>query len=236
VAYTGTGGYAEYAVTKSSDALLVPDGIDSVTAAAVPTVYLTAWFGLLTAGKLIATDALLVQAGSSGVGIAAIQIAKHLGARVITTSGGKRKCERLRKIGADETIDSTTQDFVAEVKRITNNGGVDVVFEMLGGEVYKKSLEVLAPNGRLVSIGGAFGAIPDSPPALSEGRTATRFSITNYLNTNPGGFKQLGAILTLVKEKKLQVIIDKTFPLAEARAAQRYLEGREHFGKIVLTV
>jgi NADPH2:quinone reductase len=236
VAYTGTGGYAEYAVTKSSDALLVPDGIDSVTAAAVPTVYLTAWFGLLTAGKLIATDALLVQAGSSGVGIAAIQIAKHLGARVITTSGGKRKCERLRKIGADEAIDSTTQDFVAEVKRITNNGGVDVVFEMLGGEVYKKSLEVLAPNGRLVSIGGAFGAIPDSPPALSEGRTATRFSITNYLNTNPGGFKQLAAILTLVKEKKLQVIIDKTFPLAEARAAQRYLEGREHFGKIVLTV
>ncbi|MGH8016605.1 MAG: quinone oxidoreductase family protein, partial [Candidatus Zixiibacteriota bacterium] len=197
VAYTGTGGYAEYAVAKLSEALPIPAGIDSVTAAAVPTVFLTAWFGLSTDGKLKTGDTVLVHAGSSGVGIAAIQIAKYLGAKVITTSGGAHKCQRLRQLGADEAVDYTTKDFPAEVRRITNDRGVDVVLEMIGGDVYNKSLEVLAPNGRLVSIGGAFGAIPDPPPALTDGRKATRFSITNHLKANPGDFKQLDAILTL---------------------------------------
>jgi NADPH2:quinone reductase len=120
--------------------------------------------------------------------------------------------------------------------RATNNRGVDVVLEMIGGEVYQKSLRALAPNGRLFSIGGAFGAIPESPPALGEEREATRFSITNYLKAKPEDFKQLDEILKLVQEKKFQVVIGKTFPLAEARAAQRYLEGRDHFGKVMLTM
>ena len=119
VAYTGTGGYAEYALAKVSETLPVPDGVDSAAAAAMPTVFLTAWFGLLTDGKLKAGDWVLVQAGSSGVGIAAIQIAKHLGAKVITTSSGDDKCKRLRQLGADEAIDYTKQGFVAEIMRIT---------------------------------------------------------------------------------------------------------------------
>jgi NADPH:quinone reductase len=110
------------------------------------------------------------------------------------------------------------------------------VLEMIGGEVYQKSLQALAPGGRLFSIGGAFGAIPDSPPTLAAGRKATRFSITNYLKAKPEDFKQLDEILKLVAEKKFQVVIGKTFPLAETRAAQRYLEGREHFGKVMLTM
>jgi NADPH:quinone reductase-like Zn-dependent oxidoreductase len=156
---------------------------------------------LLTDGKLKAGDWVLVQAGSSGVGIAAIQIAKHLGAKVITTSSGDDKCKRLRQLGADEAIDYTKQGLVAEVMRITTPAegrdqaehyqerrhpdviegvnvlhswgivpavrrrpfpryrGVDVVLEMIGGDIYRKSLEVLAPGGRLVSIGGAFGAV-----------------------------------------------------------------------------
>jgi NADPH2:quinone reductase len=97
-------------------------------------------------------------------------------------------------------------------------------------------LQALAPGGRLFSIGGAFGAIPDSPPVLTEGRKATRFSITNYLKAKPEDFKQLDEILKLVAEKKFQVVIGKSFPLAETRAAQRYLEGREHFGKVILTM
>lgn len=236
VAYTGTGGYTEYAVAKASEARSVPDGVDSVTASAVPTVFLTAWFGLSTDGKLKAGESLLVQAGSSGVGIAAIQIGKHAGAKVITTSSGDDKCKRLRELGADEVIDYTRNDFASEVMRLTNRRGVDVVLEMIGGDVYKKSLEVLAPGGRLVSIGGAFGAIPDTPPALTEGRTATRFSITNYLKARPDDIKQLDTLLKLVSEKKFRVVIGKTFPLSESRAAQRYLEGREHFGKVVLTI
>ena len=97
-------------------------------------------------------------------------------------------------------------------------------------------LKALAPGGRLFSIGGAFGAIPDPPPTLSEGRKASRFSITNHLKAKPQDFRQLDVILKLVQERKFQVVIGKTFPLAETRAAQRYLEGREHFGKVMLTM
>jgi len=235
VAYPSLGGYAEYAVAKTAEVLPVPDGVTSAQAAATPTVFLTAWFGLVTDGNLKTGEWLLVQGGSSGVGNAAIQIAKHLGAKVIATSGSEEKCRRLRQLGADVTIDVSGTDFLPEVMGVTDNRGVDVVLEMIGGEVYQKSLQALAPGGRLFSIGGAFGAIPDSPPALSDGRKATRFSITNYLKSRPADFQQLDEILKLVQENKFQVVIGKTFPLAEARAAQRYLEGREHFGKVILT-
>jgi NADPH2:quinone reductase len=236
VAYTGMGGYAEYAVAKPSAARPVPEGLEAISAAAIPTVFLTAWFALLKDGKLKSGDWLLIQAGSSGVGVAGIQIGKYFGAKVITTTSGDEKRRRLRELGADLVIDYTNHDLAPEVRRATDNRGIDVVLEMLGGDVYKKSLEILAPGGRLVSIGGAFGPIPDPPPTLSEGRKATRFSITNYLKAKPEDFVELDTLLKLVKEKRFQVIIGKTFPLAEAPAAQRYLEGRDHFGKIVLTM
>jgi NADPH:quinone reductase len=235
VGYPSLGGYAEYASAKTSEVRPVPDGVTSAQAAALPTASLTAWFGLRTDGNLKSGEWLLVQGGSGGVGVAAIQIAKYLGAKVIATSGSEVKCRRLRALGADVTIDVSENDFTAEVLRATNHRGVDVVLEMLGGEVYQKSLQVLAPGGRLVSIGGAFGPIPDSPPALTEGRKATRFSITNYLKAKPEEFKQLDTVLQLVQEKEFDPGIGKTFPLAETRAAQRYLEGREHFGKVMLT-
>jgi NADPH:quinone reductase len=236
VGYPGLGGYAEYAIAKTSEVRPVPDGVTSAQAAALPTASLTAWFGLQTDGHLKSGEWLLIQGGSSGVGVAAIQIAKHLGAYVIATSGSEVKCERLRTLGADVTIDVSENDFVAEVLRVTNRRGVDVVLEMIGGEVYQQSLGVLAPGGRLFSIGGAFGQVPDPPPTLTENRKATRFSITNYLKAKPEEFKQLDTILRLVQEKKFDVGIGKTFPLAETRAAQRYLEGREHFGKVMLTM
>jgi NADPH2:quinone reductase len=236
VGYPSLGGYAEYAVAKTAEVRPVPEGVTSAQAAAVPTVFLTAWFGLLTDGGLKSGEWLLVQGGSSGVGTAAIQIGKHLGAKVIAATGSEEKARRLRKLGADVTIDVSQSDFLSEVMRVTNNRGVDVVLEMIGGDVYQKSLGALAPGGRLLSIGGAFGPIPDSPPALDEGRKATRFSITNYLKAKPEDFKQLDEILKLVAEKKFQVVVDKLFPLAETRAAQRYLEGREHFGKVMLTM
>ena len=236
VGYPSLGGYAEHAIASTAEARPVPDGITSAQAAAVPTVFLTAWFGLLTDGNLKSGDWLLVQGGSSGVGTAAIQIGKHLGAKVIATTGSEEKARRLRKLGADVTIDVSQNDFLAEVMRVTNNRGVDVVLEMIGGEVYQKSLQALAPGGRLFSIGGAFGAIPDSPPNLTEGRKATRFSITNYLKAKPEDFKQLDDILKLVAGKNFQVPIDKSFPLAQTREAQRYLQGREHFGKVMLAM
>jgi len=236
VGYPSLGGYAEYAIAKASEVRPVPDGVTSAQAAATPTTFLTAWFGLTTDGALKSGEWLLVQGGSSGVGVAAIQIAKHLGAKVIATSGSEEKCRRLRKLGADVTIDVSQEDFVEAVKRATNNRGVDVILEMIGGDVFQKSLQLLAPGGRLFSIGGAFGPLPDPLPTLSEGRKVTRFSITNYLKTKPEEFKQLDKILQLVAEKRFDVGIGKSFPLAETRAAQRYLEGRDHFGKVMLTM
>jgi NADPH2:quinone reductase len=235
VAYTGKGGYAEYATAKASEVRPVPNGIELATAAAVPTVFLTAWFGLVEDAKLQKDEWLLVQAGSSGVGIAAIQIGKYCGARVIATSS-ERKARKLEHLGADRVIDYATSDFAFEVKRATAHHGVDVLLEMIGGDVYRKSLEVLAPGGRLFSLGGAFGPIPETLPPLSDGRRATRFSITNYLKAHPDDFCQLDSFLRLIKENTFHVVIDKAFPLAEARAAQRYLESRDHFGKIVLTM
>jgi len=236
VAYAGKGGYAEYAKAKASEVRPVPDGIDLATAAAVPTVFLTAWFGLTEEAKLQSGEWLLVQAGSSGVGIAAIQIGKHLGAQVATTSSDDTKVKKLQHLGADIVIDYANDDFVLEVARATHKRGVDVVLEMIGGEIYTKSLEVLAPGGRLFSLGGAFGPIPEMPPQLSDGRKATRFSITNYLKAHPQGFRQLDTFLRLIKENTFHVVIDKAFSLAEARTAQRYLASREHFGKVVLTM
>ena len=236
VGYPSLGGYAEYAVAKVAEVRPVPDGVTAAQAAALPTAFLTAWFGLKTDGALKSGEWLLIQGGSSGVGVAAIQIAKHSGAHVIATSGSEVKCRRLRQLGADVTIDVSENDFLPEVMRVTNNRGVDVILEMIGGEVYQKSLHALAPGGRLFSIGGAFGALPDPPPVLSEGRKATRFSITNYLKSKPEDYQELDIILKLVQDKKFDAGIGKTFPLAETRAAQRYLEGREHFGKVMLSM
>ena len=238
VAQPGFGGYAEFALANVDKTRPVPGGVDSVVAAAMPTVFLTAWFALVQDAKIKSGDRVLIQAGGSGVGIAAIQIAKNLGARVITTAGTDDKCKRLDDLGADETINYSVKDFKKEVLQFTGGRGVDVVLEMVGGDVYTKSLEVLAPGGRLVSIGGAGGAAPtpDSLPTLTEGRRAIRFSITSFLSSHPEAFNQLDTFLGLVRENKIQVVIDRIFPLAETRAAQRYLEGREHFGKVVLTV
>jgi NADPH2:quinone reductase len=236
VAYPSLGGYAEFATAKVSEVRPIPEGVTSAQAAALPTVFLTAWFGLLEDGKLKSGEWLLVQAGSSGVGTAAIQIAKHLGAKVIATTGSEDKRNKLRQLGADVAIDNSHDVFALETMRVTADRGVDVVLEMIGGEVYEKSLQVLAPGGRLVSIGGAFGATPEPPPSLTEGRKATRFSITNHLKAKPQDFRQLDTILKLVQDKKFQAVIGKTFPLSETRSAQRYLEGREHFGKVMLTM
>lgn len=236
VGYTGTGGYAEYAVAKTSEVRPIPEGVDANTAAAVPTVFLTAWFALLDEGKLKSGEWLLVQAGSSGVGMAAIQIGKDAGTKVATNTSGDDKGRRLRELGADEVIDYTRADFVPEIRRLTGQRGVDVVLEMVGGQVYQKSLDALAAGGRLVSIGGAFGKIPETPPDLADGRKASRFSITNYLKAHPEGFRQLDVIIQKIREGKFKVVVDRTFPLSETRAAQRWLEGREHFGKIILTV
>ncbi len=240
VALPGKGGYAEYALSTPELTCLVPDGVESMVAAAMPSSFLTSWFALFEDGAMKAGDQVLIQAGGSGVGIAAIQIAIQANASVITTAGTDEKCRRLRDLGADATINYTAKDFKREVLELTKGRGVDIVLEMVGGDVYNKSLDVLAPGGRLVSIGGTASGIPGGTPSppfpLSEGRKATRFSITSSLQAHPEGYNQMVHFMEQVRDNKFQVIIDRTFPLAEARGAQRYLEGREHFGKVGLVI
>ena len=236
VAQPGRGGYAEYAISTPELTCPVPEGVDSMVAAAMPTIFLTSWFAMMAEGDMKAEDQVLIQAGGSGVGIAAIQIAKQRKAFVITTAGTDAKCHRLKDLGADATINYSTKEFKQEVLEITKGRGVDLVLEMVGGDVYNKSLDALAPGGRLISIGGAAGPIPSPPPVLLEGRKAKRFSITSYLQDHPEGYNQMKPFMEQVRDKKIQVIIDRTFPLAEIRAAQRYLEGRGHYGKIGLII
>lgn len=234
VAHCGNG-YAEYTVSPADKVFPIPDGVDAASASTVPVVYLTAWCGLVDECGLKSGDRLLVQAGGSGVGMAAIQIGKHIGAEVYVTAGSDEKCARCKELGADEAINYNKQDFVPEVMRLTGGRGVDIVLELVGGDVYAKSLSVLAPGGQLISIGRAGGAVSDPPPPPPEGRTAKRFSLGVYLGAHPEGYRYLDTTLKLLAEGKWKVVIDSTYPLAEAKAAQRRLEGREHFGKIVLT-
>jgi NADPH2:quinone reductase len=132
VSQPGKGGYAEYATAKTVHTRPVPEGVEPATAAAMPTIFLTAWFALIEEGGMKPGKPVLIQAGGSGVGIAAIQIANHIGARIITTAGSDEKCSRLRDLGAHDTVNYATHDFRQEVLRLTGGEGADVVFEMVG--------------------------------------------------------------------------------------------------------
>ncbi len=236
VANAGTGGYAEYAAVRASVVRTVPEGISAVEASAVPVAFLTAWFGMLEDGGLKSGDTVLIQSGGSGVGIAAIQIARHVGAHAITTAGSDEKCAKARDLGAEHAINYSTTDFVAEVMRITNGKGVNVVLESVGADVYGKSLQALAPGGRLISIGRSGGPVPDPAPQPPEGRTASGFTLYSHMPPRGKGLDELHTIFDLILDGSLKVVIDKTFPLAQAGDAHRYLAERRNFGKVALVV
>ena len=236
VANAGFGGYAEYTAVRASVVRAVPDGITSIEAAAVPVVFLTSWFAMLEDGGLKSGDTVLVQSGGSGVGIAAIQIARHVGAHVITTAGSDEKCVKAKELGAEHAINYSTSDFAVEVMRLTNGRGVDLVLESVGADVYGKSLQVLASGGRLISIGRSGGPIPDPEPVPPAGRTAARFTLYDHMPPKGKGLDELHTIFNLILDDSLKVVVDRTFPLSQAREAQRYLAERRNFGKVVLVV
>lgn len=230
------GGYAEQVVTHVAGTTPIPDSLSSADACTIPVVFLTAWFGLLQEAGLKAGEDVLIQSGASGVGTAAIQIAKHVGARVFATAGSDEKVRKMRELGADVAINYTAQDFAQEVMATTRGKGVEVVLESVGGDVYAKSLGVLARGGRLCSVGNSSGAPQQEPdPALvrERGLTITRFGLPSEI---PGGGtrRELPKIIELFREGKLRAVVDRTFPLAQAEAAHRFLAERRNFGKVVL--
>ena len=230
-----TGCYAEYSLARPQDTRPLPNGIDWVTGAATPWAALTAWY-VLAAARVKAGDRVFIQAGSSGVGTFAVQFAKILGARVFATAGSDERCSRVRELGAKAAINYRQQDFASELLRLTDGRGVDAVVETIGGEALEKSLRVLSPGGRLVALGSLSGGSRSLPRQLTEGRTASRFSITAFLMEETRAIEQLDKIFSWIQSHQLRVLVDRVFPLAEVAAAHRYIANRQNFGKVVLTV
>jgi NADPH:quinone reductase-like Zn-dependent oxidoreductase len=225
-----SGGYSQHLIVPDTNLLPYPGDVPFAQAAAVPLVFLTAWQMVVAKGKVKPGDTVLVQAGGSGVSSAAIQIAKLFGARVITTVGSDAKAERARAIGADDVINYTSQDFVAEVKKLTGKRGADVVIEHVGGEVLAKSVLATAAGGRIVTCGATAGF----QPAIDLRHVFYRQ--IEILGSTMGPKGTLFGILEHVKSGKLRPLVDRVLPLWEAREAHRVLEAREAFGKVVLEV
>jgi len=222
------GGYAEYVKVPAENLIPIPDGIGFVEAAAFPLTFVTAWHMLVTVAGLQRGEDVLVLAAGSGVGQAAIQIAVLQGARVFATAGSKEKLERARALGASEVIHHREQDIAEEIKRRTNRRGVDVVIEHVGEATWTRSVRSLARGGRLVTCGATTG----SRGALD--LTALFSKQLSIHGSYMGTKSELLRVTRLFGEGLLKPVIDRTFPLEEAAAAQTRLEESAQFGKIVL--
>jgi NADPH2:quinone reductase len=234
------GGYTEYCLAHESHALPVPVGVTPVAAAAIPETFFTVWHNAFERGRLKAGETLLVHGGSSGIGTAAIQLAKALGARVITTAGSAEKCDACRRLGADVAVNYREQDFVAATKAATGGKGADVILDMVGGDYIERNYEAAAVEGRVVQI-----AFQGSPKATVDFRRIMLKRLTHTGSTlRARSVADKGAIARAVEEHVLPLIaagrvspvIDSTFALAEASAAHARMETSAHIGKIVLTM
>jgi len=222
------GGYAEYVKSPETNVIPIPAGLDFDEAAAVPLVFITAWHMLFTRAGLKPGEEVLVIGAGSGVGSAAIQIAKLVNARVIATAGADWKLEKARALGADDVINHTQQSIADEVKRLTNKRGVDVVVDHVGAAVWEACFDSLATYGRLVTCGMTTGADLKLNGQLLYGRQRT------ILGSFMGGKAELADALKLVAQRRLKAVVDSVFPLQEAALAHRKMESREFFGKILL--
>jgi NADPH:quinone reductase len=234
------GGYAEYCVAHESHALPVPAGLSMAQAAAVPETFFTVWHNVFERGVLKAGETLLVHGGSSGIGTAAIQLAKALGARVIVTAGSAEKCEACRRLGADVAINYNSEDFVAITKKSTGGAGANVILDMVGGDYIERNYEAAAVEGRVVQI--AFQGSPRSNvdfrrimlkrlhhtgSTLRSRTVADKAAIARAVEQNAW---------PLIAAGRVAPVMDQTFALAEAEKAHTRMESSAHIGKIVLTV
>ncbi|HTV57562.1 MAG TPA: zinc-binding dehydrogenase [Verrucomicrobiae bacterium] len=224
------GGCAEYVAAPAANVVPMPKEMSFEEAAAFPLVFLTAWHMLFTRARLAAGETVLILGAGSGVGTAAIQLAKTAGARVIATAGSAAKLAKARELGADEVIDHSQQKISAEVKRLTNGRGVDVVFEHVGQATWEESLRSLAVAGRLVTCGATTGY---------DGRIDLRHLFVkqiSILGSFMGGKGELFPPLELFARRRVAPVIDVVMPLEKCAEAHERMERREQFGKIVLKV
>ncbi|MBX3227618.1 MAG: zinc-binding dehydrogenase [Labilithrix sp.] len=224
------GGYSRHVVVPDANLLPKPRALSFEDAAALPLCFLTAWNMVVKKGAIQAGHTVLVQAAGSGVSSAAIQIAKMHGARVFATTSTDEKAKRAKELGADEVINYTTQDFVAECKRLTGKRGVDLVVEHVGGEVLAKSIVAATAGGRVVTCGATAGFTPQID------LRHVFFRQVQVLGSTMGSKGDLFGILRHVEAGKLRPVVDRVMPLWDAVEAHRLLEARKAFGKIVLAV
>jgi putative PIG3 family NAD(P)H quinone oxidoreductase len=232
------GGYAELVAVPAGQLMPVPDGVDLVSAAALPEVACTVWSNVFMVAGLQPTESLLVHGGAGGIGTFAIQLASRLGSRVLTTAGTPEKLDLCRSLGADVTISYRDQDFVAVAKDATDGAGVDVILDNMGAKYLGRNVEALALEGRLVIIGmqgGTKGELDIN--ALLRKRGAV---IATSLRARPVGEKTaicasvVEHVWPLVAEGLVRPVVHGTMPLAEAAAAHTLMESGEHTGKILL--
>ena len=233
------GGYAEWCVAPVEQCLPVPAGLSDIEAASLPETFFTVWSNVFDRGRLQAGETLLVQGGTSGIGVTAIQLARAMGATVIVTAGSDAKCAACLALGAHHAINYKTQDFVEEAKRITAGKGVDVVLDMVAGDYVAREVECLAEDGRLVIIAVQGGV----KSAFNAGLVLRRrLTITgSTLRPRPVAFK--GAIARALREHvwpliaagTVRPVIYRTFAAADAAQAHALMESNQHTGKIVLT-
>jgi len=234
------GGYAEYCVTPEVQALPVPKGLSLVEAASLPETFFTVWGNVYDRGRLAPGESLLVQGGSSGIGVTAIQMAAATGNRVFATAGSDEKCAACVRLGAERAINYRTQDFEKEILAATGGKGVNVILDMVGGDYVPKELKCLADDGRLVFI--AFLRGPKTELDINA-LMRRRLTITgSTLRPRTVEFKGYLAknlrekIWPLIEAGKIKPEIFKTFPLEQAAEAHRLMESSQHIGKLVLTL
>ena len=233
------GGYADYCTAPASLCLPVPEGLSSVQAAAIPETFFTVWTNVFDRGRLASGESLLVHGGSSGIGTTAIQLAKAYGATVYVTAGSDEKCQACTDLGADAAINYKNEDFVARVAELTNERGVDVILDMIGGDYLPRNLKSLAVEGRIVQIalqGGPKVEMNLLPIMLK------RLTLTGS-TLRPRTVAQKAMIAHSLREKiwpllesgKVRPIIHATFPLAQASDAHRWMECSQHIGLIFVS-
>jgi NADPH:quinone reductase len=234
------GGYAEYCPVHETNALPAPLTLSLIEAAAIPETFFTVWHNVFERGRLKSGETLLVHGGTSGIGTTAIQLAKALGARVITTAGSAEKCDACRKLGADVAVNYRSEDFVAATKAATGGKGADVILDMVGGDYIERNYEAAGVEGRIVQI--AFQGSPKANVNFLRIMLKRLTHTGSTLRARPVADKAAMAraieanVWPLIAAGKVKPVIYRTFPLREASAAHALMETSTHIGKIALTV
>ena len=237
-ALVSSGGYAEFCLASASICLPIPENISLEHAAGIPETFFTVWTNVFERGHLKSGETLLVHGGSSGIGTTSIQLGKAFGAKVYTTAGTQEKCDFCRKLGANVAINYNENDFEVEIKTLTENRGVDVILDMVGGPYFPKNIKILAPEGRLLQIAlmQGYKAEVDFRPLLMKrvtltGSTLRPRSVKEKASIARGLFKE---VWPLLDSGIIRPIIHQTFPLEKAADAHRLMESSNHIGKILL--